>query len=188
MDYSNDIRGHTKPNKTSVSAEMKKAIGEQLEKIAIVHLFQEKLDKSKNIRFTDLCESFVYLSERINQRACANPLKALKYSFMVFENLLLMYQTEQVMIESPRDEAEKTVFSSGLKEKTVEYRNTVSCPPDIQDPARLLKEHVSETMEDEVIQGSHKDLNYSHVTNAEIGIKVCFAVEKSIKCSKYSSV
>lgn len=52
---------------TAILVEVRKTNGEQLDKIAIAHLFQEKGEKSENIIITELCERYLRLGRRTNE-------------------------------------------------------------------------------------------------------------------------
>lgn len=110
-------------------------------------------------------------------------LKVAECSFSVLRELIVEYWTVQTMREKLRDEVEKTVFSSEV-EKIIEWHNTVSCSEFLRDAASVLKEQISETMDDKFIPSFHKRQIFSYITNAKIGINACFDVKRHMKCSR----
>lgn len=117
-----------------------------------------------------------------------NLLKILESDFSVSRQFIQEYQTVEAMREKSRAEAEKTIFPSGFEKQTIEYQSTVLCSVHFRDAAWVLKERISETIDDEVIHSSHEDKNFSHFRNGEIGTKPCPAAERSTKCTKDSLV
>lgn len=85
-------------------------------------------------------------------------------------------------------EAEKTVFWYGLKERSIECHNNISCPVYLRDASSVSKEQTLETMDNEFLHSFHEGRNFLHITNAENGIKACPDVERFFKCSKDSLV
>lgn len=53
-------------------------------------------------------------------------MKVLEPNFSVLKQFILEYKTVKAMREKLREEAEKTVFSSGFEKKTLESQSMVS--------------------------------------------------------------
>lgn len=83
-----------------------------------------------------------------------------------------------------REEGRKTIVSSGFEKKSHKYQSKVSCSVYYRNAANVLKEQISETLDGELVHSTHVGQSISHAINAEVGSKVCLAVEKSIKCSE----
>lgn len=81
-----------------------------------------------------------------------------------------------------RTEAEKTVFSSGLKRKTFELQSMVSLSLYLKDPASVLRNRILETIDQEIIRSSHERQNISHAINAKVGTKASPVPERFINC------
>lgn len=91
---------------------MRKANGEQLVKVAKSFIFEAKGQKSENILFTELCERFLQLCKRFNERPWKNLPRVLEYNFSVFKQSILVDLIVHTTREKLREEDVKTDFLS----------------------------------------------------------------------------